>query len=51
MQYQKCKNWPFAHLEVRVNQNCNINSAKLIDQNEKVKYSSIVTLNSAILKY
>ena len=51
MQYQKCKNQPFAHLEVIVNQICNINSPILIEENEKVQYSSSVTLNSAILKY
>ena len=51
MQYQKCKNYPFARLEVIFNQTSNINSAVLIEQNEKVQYSSIVTLNSAILKY
>ena len=37
--------------KVIVNQTCNINSAILLEQNEKVQYSSNVTLNSAISKY
>ena len=51
MQYQKSKIKAFAHLEVIFNQTFNINSVILIEQNEKAQYSSIVTLNSAILKY
>ena len=51
VQYQKCKNQPFAQLEVIVNTTCDINSAILMEQNKKVLDSSTVALNSAILKY
>ena len=50
MQYQKYKKWPFVQLKVIVNTACDINSAKLIEQNENVQDSSSVTLKSVILK-
>ena len=37
-------------MEVIVNQICNVDGAIFIEQNEKVQYSSSVTLNSATLK-
>lgn len=36
---------------VIVNTNCDINSAILIEQNEKVQYLFNVALNTAIVKY
>ena len=47
---EKCKNYPFAQLEVIANRTCDINSAITIEQNEKVQHSSSVILNSTILK-
>ena len=38
-------------MKVIINQTCDINSAILIEKNEKVQYASIVTLKSAKLKY
>ena len=37
-------------MEVIVNTTCNINSVRLLEQNEKVRNLSAVTLNSAKLK-
>ena len=38
-------------VQLEVNRTCGINSAILIGKNKKMQYSSIVTSNTAILKY
>ena len=35
VQYQKCKSKPFPQLKVIGNTNCDVNSARLIEQNER----------------